>query len=251
MEVLSCSLHLSPISSNAVQVSLIPTAWALLEGSRDDFALSPPFLLDPTLSRKTYNFWFMMTLAGIEKMSQDLGYQSFLQQIYHVHIHSIFIISSYIIYIFIYTYFSMIQSMISSISHPLQPSWASPSQQPRLRVRSRTRFLRTHPIASCQHNNQPVTTTLADDKDHGPKRPMPGHFPKQFAKVGRPEVVGRQVECQPEELDVASCYRVLQIAWMFKKSRMRCSICFLLLLLSFFKCFSSKLESFLQQGIEQ
>ena len=83
------------------------------------------------------------------------------------------------------------------------------------------------------------------------KRPMPGHFPKQFAKVGRPEVVGRQVECQPEELDVASCYRVLQIAWMFKKSRMRCSICFLLLLLSFFKCFSSKLESFLQQGIEQ
>ena len=74
-----------------------------------------------------------------------------------------------------------------------------------------------------------------------------GIFPSIY-QIGRPEVVGRQIECQPEELDVASCYRVLQIAWMFKKSRMRCSICFLLLLLSFFKCFSSKLESFLRQG---
>ena len=146
---------------------------------------------------------------------------------------------------------SMIQSMISSISHPIQPSWkiafaaakASSTQPDSVSSDSSDSFLSTQ---------QPSRRRWRTTRTRSPpsRDQCLGIFPSIY-QIGRPEVVGRQIECQPEELDVASCYRVLQIAWMFKKSRMRCSICFLLLLLSFFKCFSSKLESFLRQGIEQ
>ena len=234
MEVLSCSIHLSPISSNAVQVSSIPTAWALLAGSRDDFALSPPFLLDPPWAEKhaTSDSW----LRGHRKDVTRSWFSITSSAIYHMHILHIHILdSSFHLYSI---YFSMIQSMISSISHPIQPSWA-PSQQPMFRGHSRTRFHRTDPMTSCQQNNS------NDDEgrqgSHGPGTPRHFHWKAGGSgrQVGWP---GRAWCCikLPYFANILhGCSKSLE--WDVQYAFYCCS-CHLF-------SFSSKLESFLQQSL--